>query len=109
MSKTYKVGKPGSFMINHMKKSDLHDGPDCFVDRTMNANICRTKDHNSLSVKMFGTKANWNTPRNHWLIQRHDILHNDPEDWTTFVTKEVGDSKDKNNNLITFAVSQFLN
>ena len=88
-----------------MKKADLIDGPDCSADRTMNANICRTKDHSSLSVKMVGTDANWKSPRNHWLVQRHDVLHNNPEDWTTFVTRQLGETKDKNDNMITFSVS----
>ena len=82
------VGKRGQFSINHLKKSDFIDGPDCFVDRKMNANICpMVQEHSDLTVRLQGRNANWHSVNNHWLIQKHAVIHNDNNDWTTFVTK----------------------
>ena len=97
------VGKKGQFMINQLKKSDLIDGPDCFVDRIMNANVCPMESqYSSLAVNVRGRKADWKSDNHHWLIQKHHIIENNQSDWITYVTKELGDEKSQNQNLITF-------
>ena len=58
--------------------------------------MCSVVRHSS------GKNAGWNSINNHWLIQKHHIIENNSTDWITFVTKELGDTKHQNNNLITF-------
>ena len=53
------LGKAGAYSINQLQKADFIDGPDCFAERTMNANVCPLlKTHETLTVQLSGRVSN---------------------------------------------------
>ena len=81
------------------------DGPDCFMDRVMNANICPLKNHQQLVTDIRGINSPTSAVR-HFLMQSHHVIKNNNADWITMVTASPGVEKKVSTNLVTFQANQ---
>ena len=91
--------------VNHIKKSDFVDGPDCFMDRVMNANICPLENYQQLVTNIRGINSPTSDIR-HFLMQSHHVIKNNESDWITMVTASPGVAKTVSTNLVTFQANQ---
>jgi len=95
----------GPYLVNHIKKSDFVDGPECFVDRIMNANICPLSKYQQLTTHIRGINSPTSEIR-HFLMQNHHVIKNNEADWITMVTASPGTAKTMSTNLVTFLANE---